>query len=179
MYCYTAVRGILGVVVGVMAVQRLRKTAHNWLIYKFEEENSMRLAAKGLFQCACCKKCKNWVNLMDFTPEGIADRRKKCAVCTDRPPLEDAFADLVAGYIYLDCKGKDPEFSAQATRVKQMVKQGFGVKKISQATGITEAKLRRAINVYGLRYTGEENLGRANKRRKQPEPIFNNDENNE
>lgn len=125
----------------------------------------MKIPAKGLFQCSCCKHCKNEVNLLDFTETGIADRREKCAKCADRPPLAEAFSDLVAGYIYLDCKNTDKEFKEHATKVRQLVKRGYGIRRIAAETGISEAKVRRAIDIYGLRYEGKENLGRENKRK--------------
>lgn len=128
----------------------------------------MRLK-KDIFQGTCCKHCRNGVVLLDFSDEGVTKRRKICAACEDRPPLETAFADLIACYIYADTRGKDTEFKEQESKVRRMVKQGYGINAISKETGISFAKIRRAIDLYGLRNVGEENVGRHNKKKHDPQ----------
>ena len=123
---------------------------------------------KDVFQGTCCKHCKNGVVLLDFSPEGVAKRREICAKCTDRPPIEEAFADLLACYIYIDTKDKDPEFKAQAKKVEAMVRKGYGIPTIVKETGISWGKVRRAIDLYGLRNKGDENVGRSNAKRYNP-----------
>lgn len=129
---------------------------------------------KEVFQGTCCKHCKNGVRLLDFTEEGVALRRQKCAECTDRPPIAEAFADLLGCYILLDTKDKDSEFKAQAAKVRQMVRRGYGINRIARETGITVGKVRRAIDLYGLRYEGSENVGRFNKAQYNPQKRKNN-----